>query len=237
MGFPIAPLVELLATPALVGGTSFPDVSGNGINGTLTSYTTGGFVTTGNRPGGTANLAGDATGYVNNTANALLANLGPLSVAAWLYNAGTSVGNVAYKRKGSGGGWSFDVFSGGLLQFRVYYSGANVQRLGLTNWDGRGTGWHRVVYTWDGTTAYTGAHMYLDGTEIAYDPAQNQNGTNTHQDDSTQALLWGNANADTVGSWPTFSDDLLIFGIALTAAQVAALDQNLHSRTLCGVGL
>lgn len=139
--------------PLHTSGSTAPDLSGNGNDGSVTGTT---------QVAGLRGLpARDFDGsddYVDTT----LTSVGtPLSFCAWYKYS--SDGDIVAKRQNSGdyAGWELKSFSGDLEWNVVETSGTNANvRPPFALDDGK---WHHLVGTWDGSTAV----VYADGSQIA----------------------------------------------------------------------
>ncbi|RJR27996.1 hypothetical protein C4561_00630 [candidate division WWE3 bacterium] len=77
--------------------------------------------------------------------------------------------------------------------------------------------WQHVMVTWDGGTASSGVHFYVNGLEVGHDTATE--GAGSPLDDSTSTITIGN---NQVGGTQTFDghiDEVKIYNFVLTAEQ------------------
>jgi len=79
--------------------------------------------------------------------------------------------------------------------------------------------WSHVLVTGDGTTNFTGIHIYVNGAEISY--GSTANGV-TLTDNSADPIIIGNNDAGTV-SFNGQISEVAVWTSVLTAAQIAAL--------------
>jgi hypothetical protein len=217
-------IMELLANPSLVGGTSWPDIIDSN-NGTLTTFTTTGFVTTGNHAGGTASLQFDGSAsYVDCGNNADINDLGPLTIAFWAFwpAAGTTanLGTVAYKSDGNNqAGWFVTIHNN--IIFKAVCSVGDVLVQAILAGVGSNT-WHHIIITWNGVTnAINTGHIYLDGVELGYQT--NSAGSGVHTTDAAQHLLLGKDGGGAAGFYTSYLDDFRIFPRVLSAGEVTTL--------------
>ncbi len=201
-------------------GTATADSSGNGNNGTLAS----GPVWQSGRIGSGLKFDG-VDDVVNAGSGASLGGLSQITVSAWINVAG--VGEGGYGRiiqKGDTAsptaGWRLLTYGTNQLQFSVDYATTDLNRNSAASVFATNT-WCHVLATWDGTASATGAKIYVNGVQVAYDASQ-VNGTGARGADSATQLTLGNT---TTGdrSFNGVIDDVRVYNRVLTAAEIAAV--------------
>ncbi len=173
------------------------------------------------------------------------AALNDLPAATWMawikVVPGTSM-RIFYKSDNNGSaGYFFLLDSDGKFKFAKVHNGQNLQNFtSVIASSYLSNTWHQVVVTWDGTSVGTGVKIYMDGKELAYDPADPrfdttsgnssyiQNGTSGYGlDASVPFLLLGKpSNSSTNPNSGAFSgtmDEMAIWNRVLTATEVARL--------------
>ncbi|KKM77581.1 hypothetical protein LCGC14_1368540, partial [marine sediment metagenome] len=170
-----------------------------------------------------------ASGHIHYGSAASLDSLAvgaAFSLHAWI-NADTvgegSTGRIASKRPGGGGGgWLLFTDATASLGFQTIDNGAAVEanQRGSNN-ECPLNAWHSVVVTYDDNGDRKG-HIYVDGSEIAYD-TDTAAGVGQNNSDSSGDLTIGQAaGLDT----RTFDGEICEVGIwtrVITAAEIAAL--------------
>jgi len=187
-----------------VGSLTATDASGNGHTGTVVGGVTFGQATPQPDTNGGALFDG-STGKITQSDSAFNLTRGPLSVEAWVKRgAGSSDAGIA--GVGYANGYQLNWHAGATLYFYIG-GGGNSANFNFSD----GTIWHHMVGTWDGTTATNGIKLYLDGVLVAQ---------------GTAAVTTLSASGFKIGQNTTYFagalDDVAVYPVALTAAQVAA---------------
>jgi len=197
-------------------GTVAVDESGNNLNGTYAGGATLGQVGAINNDNNTAAGLDGADDYVNIDGYQGVTGTGARTISAWIKadSAVESLPIVAWGVDATGEKWTFRLdHPTGVL--RVENEGGRI--LGTTFLaDGQ---WHNVVVTWanDGTPDISDAKLYVDGVQETIG-VNNPNAVNTGVGSDVRigrAVLDHYAESDI--------DEVAIFGVALTGAQIAAL--------------
>lgn len=111
------------------------------------------------------------------------------------------------------------------LGFQASWSGNNVQRYVTQPTQDV---WTSVVATYDNGANYTGAHIYLDGTEPAY--VVEQNGTGSRDSDTTDLAIGNRVNADNARACNAYQAEFAIWNRVLSAGEIAALAKGYSPR-------
>ncbi|MEO6772229.1 MAG: LamG domain-containing protein [Kofleriaceae bacterium] len=199
-------------------GTSVADANGN-----LTGTYVGGAPTwTTGKIGGALELVGNGD-HVALGQPALLANLPPVTVTAWIDPIAfvdDGVARCIFDKASPVAGWAFLIDSNGLgsIGFAGYFeSGDRSER---DSHPGRLTAgqWTHVAGTWDGGSSSGGVHIYVDGAEITYMIAKG--GLPTRPDDSA---IPASINCSAGPGMAGLIDDVRVFDRVLTEAEIAAI--------------
>jgi hypothetical protein len=207
--------------PGLVGRWTFDegkgalasDSSRNRNHATLV----GGPVWTEGKMGGAVGLnGGDA--HVLVPAAPALADLGPLTVSAWVKPVKLKLGRVVAKEGVERGRWML-IAGEGAIAFAKDFSAQELRRETVANLLPCGA-WHHLAVTWDGTAQVTQVHIYVDGIEAAY--VKNQDGAGKKMSDASTPLIIGNRGDFNRGFQGTI-DDVRLYARVLTARELASL--------------
>jgi hypothetical protein len=136
-------------------GSSLPDISGNGRNGTT--------VNTPSWVSGKINNALSFNGtnqYVNCGNIAGFEVTDPFSIDTWFYKSSGGGGVLVSKRSGGDIGWSLHSRSSD--QIHLYLGDGTVYLMALTNNSFALSTWHHVVATYDGSNTYAGMKLYVN---------------------------------------------------------------------------
>ena len=207
-------------------GDATADASGNQDPGTLAGSATW---ATG-RVGTFSVALGGGSDAVTVMRSTVLADLGPLTVAAWIrpvnfnaVNGGAQrivVKEPSYAAASDLGRWIFVLDSnipGGLEFIKTFSMQALDVETQLTLTAGR---WQHVAVTWDGTTAITGVKFYLDGQPVLIQNAVT--GTGLAGTDAVYDVTIGNEPGAT-RAFTGDIDDVRIYNRVLSSTEIAAL--------------
>ncbi len=210
------------------GGTAY-DSSGYGNNGTMYPGTTGGNTATSamwdlNGKFGKAIEFDGNNDYVNLGAPSELADLGPLTISAWIFPrtlGGASRGRIVDKAidTGAGNGYIFIISSTNSvnsIQFWRGYSDTALARFSAPDTVSFNT-WQHVVVTWDGTSSASSVHFYKNGVETGYNPSVD--GVGTLSPDIGSSLRIGNS-ADFSRGFDGLIDEVKIYPYALSENEI-----------------
>jgi hypothetical protein len=194
-------------------GALASDSSRNRNHATLVS----GPVWTEGKFGGALGLNG-ADAHVLAPATPSLADLGPLTVSAWVKPVKLKLGRIVAKEGAERGRWML-IAGEGTIAFAKDFSTQELRRETVANLLPCGA-WHHLAVTWDGTAQVTQVHIYVDGIEAAY--AKNQDGAGKKMSDASTSLSIGNRGDLTRGFQGTI-DDVRLYARVLTAQEIASL--------------
>lgn len=197
-------------------GTTATDSSFGNNHGTLQNSPTR---TTGHLGGG---LGFDGSNdIVTVVPSSTLNNLPAITLSAWMRptNSGENAfGRILQKE----GGFKLFLTSSRQVAFEVVHATTTLNRTTGSSVFNYGE-WTHVVVTWDGGTAASNVHIYLNGTEVG-SYSTNTNGSGARSDDSAGTLNIGNNSATTLDR--TFNgvlDEIRIYNRVLSAGEIAAL--------------
>jgi hypothetical protein len=197
-------------------GTTVQDVSGNGNNGTLSS--SGATWQTSSGPAVTYDdyayltLDGSA-GYASLGVNNLPAINAAITISAWVKINNTSGNQNIVALTGGGGNLQLGLRGGSYV---AWPSGATTTVTGPAATTGA---WHHLAYTYDGSSTDI---IYVDGTAYS--------GSFTHQSGATTAAYIGTFSPNNE-MFNGSVDDVRIYDVALTAAQIAQLAAGRYAGT------
>ena len=152
----------------------------------------------------------------------------PLSIAAWIYNDGNDELQTVLGKTGSGGGdafeWWFYLVSQQLV-LRLFDGDGLNHRMATTTF-ALSTGWHFVVATYDGSggdTANAGITLYVD--EVPQDVTLFGARTYDSMHNLTGLVVIGAtySSSSLTYYFEDKIDNVILFGIELTQANVSAL--------------
>ncbi len=205
-------------------GTIAKDRSGNNNNGTITGATKAqGKIGQGLQFDGVNDV-------VNAGSGTTLANLGPMSLSAWIYPrtkgecGGNECGTIVDKTGNATNGWKLAIGdnsgSDRRLRFTADTSGAQVIRASA---DGSITfnTWQHVVMTWDGGTTASNVRFYINGVEPSY--TNTADGGTPRDNDSTNPFLIGALGVAGPVAFDGLIDDVRIYNRALSASEIMKL--------------
>ena len=166
------------------------------------------------------------TTIVNCGSDASLDNLGPFSLAAWIYpnSVGeTSLGYIAGKVGGTNT-WSFNLATAATprLSFTHTCTVAPNMVRGSVNSAITLSAWNFVVMTWTGSlTDATTCKLYINGYETTYNTPTNGNGGTI--DDAGGNFCIGNRDTDTARTFDGIIDNVIVCNRVLTATEILGM--------------
>ncbi len=170
---------------------------------------------------GQINGAIELTGGFSSTWIDLAANTvdGPLTITAWVksstYAGACSTQIIIFDSDN-------DTSHGFVLErgrFIVVYSSQDLRRVYL---DDLTTGWSHVAVTWDGTTSFTGVHIYTNAVEVVY--TSGQNGTGSHGINTTANRYVGAGQGHAQGVCGDL-DDVRLYTRVLDSGEITNIFQ------------
>ncbi len=161
---------------------------------------------------------------INSGAPAAFADLGAMTVAAWINPASlgqSSLGRVVDKSASVSPTSGWTIFLGGTntISFRVQYSTTTLVHQTANNAIALNQ-WQHVALTWDGSITAANAKLYVNGQETAYSTTTNAAGSRVS--DASSSLRIGNGP----GSTTTFNgliDDVRLYNRVMTPQEIAVL--------------
>lgn len=203
-------------------GTAAGDMSGSGNAGTLTNGPTW----VNGRSGKAVDLDG-SNDYVTMGSPALYDDMGPLTISMWINPDSVSASPRLLMGKvdagASTGWWVGQSGSGtGKLFIQAMFSSGTMNTRSANDVLVAGK-WQHLVFTFDGTSTYANQHIYLNGTEVAYDTGASNNGAGSYLSDAALNLNIG--RDATTGSYiyGGLMDEARLYDRVLSAAEVAAI--------------
>jgi hypothetical protein len=198
-------------------GTSAANSAGGGNDGALI-----------NNPQWIAGAAGQALSFngdgtaVSMAGSGSLANLykGGVTVSAWIRPASSGSGGRGriVDKDNNDAGWFLSMYSTH-IQFAVdQFNGANPRRISIAGVDLNR--WQHVAATWDGSTAGSNIHLYVDGVPADGTAA---NGSGSAVDDSGTPLTVGNRAGDLARGFDGGIDEVRVYNRALSASEIQGL--------------
>lgn len=169
------------------------------------------------RMGGALQLSGP-NACIRVSASSSLADLGPLTLSAWIKPSRLLLGRVLAKEDASRGRWIFIAGETGIA-FAKDFSQQELRRQTVANLLPVGV-WSHIAVTWDGSSQPGQIHLYLNAAEAAY--SVTQEGKGTRMSDASIPLQIGN-RADLGRGFEGAIDELRIYNRVLTAAEIGAL--------------
>src|SRR3989344_1508293 len=199
-----------------MAGDKAYDRSGNNNTGTLTS----GPKRSVGKVGQALSFDG-SNDYVNAGSAAVLGNLSPMSVSAWI-KPSSSGGTGVIVAKDWTGGWIFYFLKSGLgintLAFQKNFT-PDLRRHAANNTVSLDT-WQHVVLTWDGSNNASGVLMYKNGAEVS-SYASDQNGGGSAASDANLDFKIGMSNNG--DPFNGLIDEVRIYNRALNADEIKRL--------------
>jgi hypothetical protein len=147
-----------------------------------------------------------------------LADLGPLTISAWVKPGTLKLGRIVAKESGARGRWMLIAGDIGIA-FAKDYSERELRRESVPNLLAPNL-WQHLAMTWDGSAQVDKVHIYVNGVEAAY--ARNQDGAGTKMSDASIPLLIGN-RGDLARGFQGAIDDLRIYSRVLSVKEIATL--------------
>jgi hypothetical protein len=194
-------------------GTAVADASPNRIQGTLVH----GPAWTEGKIGGALGFSGSGAA-VSMPAAPPLADLGPLSIAAWIKPEKLQLGRVVAKEDAGRGRWML-IAGDKSIAFAKDFATQEVRRETVAGLLTPGV-WHHVAVTWNGTASAAQIHLYVNGLEPSY--SVNQDGAGEKMSDAAIPLFIGN-RGDLARGFSGSIDDVRIYRRVLGAAEVMNL--------------
>ncbi len=198
-------------------GLTAADSSGSGNDGTLMN----GPLWVSGVPGSAIRFNG-ADSHVAVGAVGSLADLGPMTVSAWIRPdsmGAMGLGRIVSKENGSPGRWMLTLDGSRNLSFAKDHAVQELQRTGTPDVISVGT-WQHVAATWDGNASAGGVHLYVDGVETAY--SLSQDGLGARVSDATLPLTIGNRPSLDRG-FDGAIDEVRVYNRVLSAGEIATL--------------
>jgi len=201
-------------------GTSVTgDISGNNNTGTLTGFNSASWVT--GKVGSALEFGVDKN--VNAGSNAVIDNLGPVTITAWIYpksGGEGGYGRIIEKGDATYPGLAFfmnttDVTAG--LNAYISTDATSLDKWTTSNAITLNT-WNHVTMTWGGTNNASGVHIYVNGVEASYAGAID--GTGNQIDDSSFNLLLGDSFSSN-RAFDGYMDEVRIYNYVRSQAQIA----------------
>jgi hypothetical protein len=203
-------------------GLTAYDSSGNGNDGTLTSFVSN-FWSTGNI--GSALKFDGVDSRVDAGNASVLQNLpaSGLSASAWIYpisSGESSSGRIVIKDDtGPANGWQWLINSSNKIEFQADFSGGTNTDLQVVATNALTLSrWQHVAVTWDGSATATNVHIYLNGVEQTH--GTDTNGDATRVSDATKNLMIGSSQTGT-RTFDGYIDEVKVYNYVRTGAQVA----------------
>lgn len=204
-----------------MAGVTAYDRSGQGNKGTLTLSPTR---TLGKI--GQALLFDGADDYVTVNSATSINDISPMTISAWIYPK--SLGQNGFGRildksltTSPTFGWDFQLTTTNVLHFVVDYDGANdLVRESGANAVTLNT-WQHIVVTWDGSSAQTGVHLYINGIETSY--TNNTDGAGNRVTDAGNNLVIGNNATNFNRTFDGNIDDVRVYNRVLSAQEITRL--------------
>jgi hypothetical protein len=217
----VQPLGEADPDPGLVGLWRFDEGKGvltadSSRNRNTATLVNGAAWTGGKWGGGLAFNGTDSEVLVPATPS--LADLGPLSVSAWVKPRKLKLGRVVAKENGGRGRWMLIAGESGIA-FSKDFSVQELRRETIVNLLPLEQ-WTHLAVTWDGTAQVAQIHIYVNGIEAAY--AKNQDGTGKKMSDAPIPLSLGN-RGDLTRGFEGSIDEVRIYSRVLTGKEITAL--------------
>ncbi|HLY75904.1 MAG TPA: LamG domain-containing protein [Planctomycetota bacterium] len=147
-----------------------------------------------------------------------LADLGPLTVSAWVKPGTLKLGRIVAKESGARGRWMLIAGESGIA-FAKDYSERELRRESVPNLLAPNQ-WQHLAMTWDGSAQVDKIHIYVNGVEPAY--ARNQDGAGSKMSDASIPLLIGN-RGDLARGFQGAIDDVRIYSRVLSVKEITAL--------------
>ena len=209
-------------------GQTAADSSGNGNNGTLGNLAgADGADPTWECVAGGYALSFDGTDdLVDAGSAAVLDDLGPMTIAAWIKPdaAGNSSARMVLSKSDLGSGrWFLEIDNTApeddAFEFNKEYNSTDIQRIS-SNSTAVYDVWQHVAVTWDGSDTGANIHIYKGGVETGYQSTVN--GSTTQQTDAALPFTIGNRGD---GSNPFYGllDDVRVYDRVLTGGEITTL--------------
>ena len=200
--------------PDMAGTTSY-DRSGQGNNGTLTNGPTRAI----GRVGQALEFDG-VNDYVNAGSATSLDNLGPVTIAAWIYprSEGEIFTGRIVEKTFLFFGFGTDITNA--LDFFVSHDIIEIQRTASDNVITMNS-WQHVSVTWDGSVSTSNVHIYVNGREVSYQ-FTGVDASGPRSDDSANNFIIGNTSTE-LRTFDGLIDDVRIYNRALSADEIKRL--------------
>jgi hypothetical protein len=151
-------------------------------------------------------------------ANPSLADLGPLTLSAWIKPGTLKLGRIVAKESGGRGRWMLIAGETGIA-FAKDFSSQELRRETVLHLLTPET-WHHLAVTWDGSAQAAQIHIYVNGIEAAY--AKNQDGEGKKMSDAAIPLSIGN-RGDLARGFQGTIDDVRIYARLLSEKEIKTL--------------
>jgi hypothetical protein len=199
-------------------GTTVSDVSGNSRDGTTQNMEDGDWVVAKLNNG----LRFDGVDeYVDTNWSHGWERTQAFTFEAWIKTSTTGAYQVILSNRATPGGQAraHDLFVNNNNKIRLYVFGNNLNRLGVesssTVTDGS---WHHIVATYDGTSAPSGCHIYIDNVDESLTTVYNTLASTTVLAANTIIGKFQNGGSYFTGD----IDEVVIYAVELTSAQVSS---------------
>jgi hypothetical protein len=154
---------------------------------------------------------------------ASMKDLPALTIDAWIRPTSVTYDGQSHcilDKGDTSAGWSVftQLEQDGAFGFLSYFGGGNYLEIASAGGLLATGTWSHVAVTWDGSATPSGVHLYLDGAEVSYGFSQPATPPRP-SDGAIPMFINCNANTSLAGT----IDEVRIFGLALSPAQVAAL--------------
>ena len=179
--------------------------------------------------------------YSNGTYDDSLDNLESLTVMAWVRPKDSgegTVGKIAHKSVSTGpnNGWSmqFNIPGGGDetafgIGFHVAFTTQTLRRITSAGTIKPNSSYH-VAVVWNGSNSYTGARIYINGSESTYAAASDRSGALPRIDDSSSNISIGN-NPELGRTTNGEIDEVMIWNYNMTSDEISTLYNNFEGVT------
>lgn len=156
-------------------------------------------------------------------------DLGPLTFSVWINPdsfGGGSLGRIFETADTEAIGYRMFFLHNSTgqstIQFQVDHTVSPMITRGGNNTITTGS-WLHILITWDGSSVYTNAHIYKNGTEISYDLVNSTNGVGTVRSDSGQTFYLLNRAISGNRSFDGKYSEAAMWSSVLSSQEIAIL--------------
>jgi hypothetical protein len=200
------------------------DLSGNNNHAYFINISTSTFYTIG-KLGQAGRFASTLSNIGTVPAAASINDLAALTVSVWVKPEVLNLGTFISKGDNSSGGhgWSLGTDAlNGRIKFSVMgYTGTDLSAPTVNNALTAGT-WNHVVATWDGGSATSGVHIYVNGVEVAL-LGPSAGGTGPQTDAGSPIQIGANTGGGGNGYFSGQIDEVRVYNRVLSARDVSTL--------------